>query len=964
MAERTADLGQIEATSTLDRGPKSKASAERSARTLARGESVGRYTVLEHLGTGGMGQVYAAYDPRLDRKVALKILRPFAGAAGRSLRARLLREARALAQLNDPNVLTLYDVGTFGDQVFLAMEYVPGVHLGQWLARGQHSFDEILEVFVQAGRGLVAAHEAGLVHRDFKLSNVMVRPDGRALVLDFGLARRERSDLDELASSSPGDELGDGHDGELTRDGTRLGTPLYMAPEQWAGQAAGPEADQFSFCVALFRALYGQLPFTSAAGHRAPADWTVRSIPAGVTDAGIIVPPRIRRVLLRGLAEIPADRYSSMRRLLADLAHDPWRRWRRIFAGAAIVTVLGLALWRPWDRPEPICSAGGERIASVWNAARSSQLQSALASTGRPYAATVARSVALRLDAYAGSWLGMYRDTCESTHVRGEQSPQLLDRRMRCLDQRRRELGALVNLVTADPGAAVEKAVSAVERLPDLAVCADTAALLAVIEPPSGAAEQRAIALLRDRLAEVEALFYAGQYSRATALMEPLLLDVEQQGYLPLMAEALVSSGKLESLMGAAEQASATLGQALRVAQVAHHDRAAADAFVRLVRIEGFQRADFEQAGRLAELASAMVGNLDRGQDLEIVLADYRGVLALQQGRFDEAAGLHRQALEMRHGQGEVAGPAMASTLIRLGNALFGQGKTGPAEARFQQALSLQEASLGADHPAVATTLDRLGAVAHNAGDFATAREYHSQALDVLRAVFGPGHIRLASTSVNLANVLSSAGDPEAALELYAQVLDLYTAEHGAEHPWIGITWINIGAARLQLSDFQGALEAFGIALTNVEAAHGSEHPLVGQVLSDQGEVLNELGRLVEAERLQRRALEIQLRSYGPDHPQIGHTLTSLGRSVLGQGRSREAAAHLERALELWRDSDTDPAHLAWARWLLAQAVESQDPERATQLARDAEGALSAAAGDHREILDQIRVWLEGTSTP
>jgi serine/threonine protein kinase len=245
-------------------------SLEQPAPTLARGTAVGRYLVLDPLGAGGMGVVYAAYDPELDRKIAIKLLAPsVAHGSSSSEGQRLQREARALARLSHPNVVAVYDVGIASAQVFVAMELVEGQTLGAWLSAEPRTWQQVVRCFVDAGRGLAAAHAVGLVHRDFKPDNVLVGRDGKVRVSDFGLARATQPMPGEgpsqqegtaSASSVPGHEGRSGpQDGSLT--GARAGTPRYMAPEQWLGAATGPWTDQFSFCVALWEALYGELPF-------------------------------------------------------------------------------------------------------------------------------------------------------------------------------------------------------------------------------------------------------------------------------------------------------------------------------------------------------------------------------------------------------------------------------------------------------------------------------------------------------------------------------------------------------------------------------------------------------------------------------------------------------------------------------------------------------------------------------
>ena len=236
-------------------------------RVLQHGQLVGRYVVLAPLGAGGMGVVYAAFDPQLDRKVALKLLHSEAVSASGATQskndgyARLLREAQAMARLRHPNVVAVHDVGKIDERVFIAMEFVEGGTLKQWLRARPRTRQEVLAVFIQAGRGLMAAHEAGLVHRDFKPDNVLVSVKGQAQVLDFGLAKA----TEEGERPSPGESrtnLGTSTlSTNLTQVGAILGTPAYMAPEQHLGDVTDARTDQFSFCVALWSALYREAPF-------------------------------------------------------------------------------------------------------------------------------------------------------------------------------------------------------------------------------------------------------------------------------------------------------------------------------------------------------------------------------------------------------------------------------------------------------------------------------------------------------------------------------------------------------------------------------------------------------------------------------------------------------------------------------------------------------------------------------
>ena len=339
----------------------SESQAGKLPKKLAIGDRVGRYLVLSALGAGGMGVVFAAYDPQLDRKVALKVLRANLGANTKEARARLKREAQAIARLSHPNVVGVYEVGAMDDgDVYIAMEFVEGDTLTTWLKRWPRSWREILEVFHQAGRGLAAAHSVGLLHRDFKPDNVLVGGDGRVRVTDFGLARSvvvpegpaEPGPLhfrpEEVAHPRP--EASPLH-AELTATGTVLGTPRYMAPEQLTGPDIDARSDQFSFCVALYEALYGTHPLPDASA----ASMLEHDAPASAPPEHTRVPAAIGRAVQRGLARDRARRFPSMEVLLAALVAPVERPVARIAIGAGLVlAIAAVATAAVMRRPDPV----------------------------------------------------------------------------------------------------------------------------------------------------------------------------------------------------------------------------------------------------------------------------------------------------------------------------------------------------------------------------------------------------------------------------------------------------------------------------------------------------------------------------------------------------------------------------------------------------------------------------------
>jgi predicted Ser/Thr protein kinase len=310
---------------------------------LARGTSIGRYLLLDRVGQGGMGVVYKALDPELGRAVALKLLKTESTA--KVQQERLLREAHALARLSHPNVVAVHDVGTFGDDVFVAMEFVEGRTLRDWLTEPR-DWRTVLDAFLAAGEGLAAAHRAGLVHRDFKPDNVIVGADGRVRVVDFGLARATGAadPEDGGPAASPGSWQSGRLSSPLTRHDAIIGTPRYMAPEQHRGEAVDEAADQFSFCLSLYWALYDLYPFVG------DADEARRNVLAGrvsepPTEAK--VPRWLYPVIVRGLAPHKSDRHPGMAELLATLRADPLaarrQRWQVALLGVAAIALVAAA---------------------------------------------------------------------------------------------------------------------------------------------------------------------------------------------------------------------------------------------------------------------------------------------------------------------------------------------------------------------------------------------------------------------------------------------------------------------------------------------------------------------------------------------------------------------------------------------------------------------------------------------
>jgi predicted Ser/Thr protein kinase len=446
------------------------------------GSRLGRFRLFDRLGAGGMGTVYAAYDEQLDRKIAIKLIHP--RRQDPDLRARTLREARALARLSHPNVVHVYDVGEIDEQLFIAMEFLAGPTLRAWMDAEARPWREALAVFCQAGEGLAAAHASGMIHRDFKPHNAMFGAEGRVRVLDFGLARFDAvAGNSDASSSSPAQtEIA------LTMTGAVMGTPAYMAPEQIGGRDVSALSDQFGFCVALYEALYGVRPFAGRTFAELCEALTKGVISPRPRDTE--VPRWVHAVLLRGLALEPDQRHPSMSELLAALHRDPSRvRRRRLSLGlVSMIVVTGSVLaWRYAAEPAAErCLDARETIAVVWNEERALELREHLLAEHGERALEVMAIVKPGLDRYADDWAQMRNEACQ-THASGHQSDHVFDRRTACLDSAFRSLVLFLQSVErADSGELDQILEDKLTALPRTSHCADTEALL---EGPSDEVE-------------------------------------------------------------------------------------------------------------------------------------------------------------------------------------------------------------------------------------------------------------------------------------------------------------------------------------------------------------------------------------------------------------------------------------------------------------------------------------------
>jgi tetratricopeptide (TPR) repeat protein len=747
--------------------------------------AIDRYTILSQIGRGGMGEVYAAFDSDLDRKVALKLLRADGDVA--QGRARLLREAKAMAKVAHPNVVAVHDVGTFGDHVFVAMDFVDGSTLRDWLAERPRTTREILAVFVQAARGLMAAHAAGLVHRDFKPSNVMLARDGAVRVMDFGLARAQGDAEPEGAPGALPDHLAN-LQVTLTATGQLIGTPRYMAPEQFKAGPTDARTDQFGFCVALYEALYGAPPFGEGA---------LQTLAAAVLAGHVQpVPPKgnvpawLRRVLLRGLSVAPADRWPSMRELVAALARDPSRgrrRWTQAASAGLLAAIPLVFVARERGQSAALCQGGTARLAGAWERLgprgevppRRAAIERAFLSSGATAAKDVWTRVAGLLDRYAAGWLAMYKDTCAATHVHRVQPASVLDLRMACLDDRRTALAALTDVFAHADREGVGKGVDAVNALPDLARCADVEALRTPVEPPRDEATRLRVADFRRRLANAKALNDTGKHVEALAIARAVISDARALGYRPALTQAL---GDLAgSFLGIVETPDVVplIDDALWSTLGAGRDDLAASAAVGRLSASYFFATDLDECRFWVKLSRALL----------------------------ERVGALRQRL------GSWLLHAEAGLELRANNSTR-------ALALVREATAIKERVLPAGHPDVAIGWNFEADILHSLGRSEEALPINKRAYDVFVAAYGPASVEASYTLNNRGECLMDVKRPAEALVAFEEALSHLEAHVGSEHPNLSHPLTGVGHALVALGRPREAVSPLERALRLRDPAH------------------------------------------------------------------------------------------------------------------------------------------------
>jgi serine/threonine protein kinase/tetratricopeptide (TPR) repeat protein len=984
-------------------GPASSPRKTEPVRPLERGEAVGRYLVLERLGVGGMGEVYAAYDPELDRKIAIKLLLPSQGDGSTSQGpGRLLREAQAMAKLQHPNVVAVHDVGKHEVRVYVAMEYIDGGNLADWIDVGSdghgrpHPWRLVLERFLAAGEGLAAAHAVGLIHRDFKPANVLVGRDGSIRVADFGLARRAVRELEAepkasaaaplpipdqvvsdetlpasdrasisraLASMSRGDEpsrvslSADSLSMRMTVTGATLGTPAYMAPEQYGQRDVDARADQFSFCVALWEALYGERPFAGENLHAlmfAIAQGRLREPPSS-SD----VPTRIRRALVRGLANDPARRWPDMRTLLTELRFDPGERRRKLGAVAAGLGLVGALTWAAIAmRQEPIeseppCMGAEAAFADAFSPERREAVGDRFATFEQAWAHDVGDRLLPRLDAWAQDWQAAWTDTCEDTHVRHEQSAELLDRRMLCLDRQRRDFIGVVDALRNADASLARRADELLAEL-DLATCSDSEALLRITPLPDDPAAVAAIEWAEAILSNGNGLFLAGHYKPAIMLLESVRANVDELDHAPLSATFEQLRGRLAMNTDDPSGGEKALERAFTLALQSGDD-------YRATKISRSLALELEEQDRNAEglrwvsIGAALAERLDddalRGE-LELArsqtlagLGDYPGAAASAQAAYE--------LLSRARPDSAIVGDA----LYLLGIASHRAGRNDEAVERLEQARKAWSSDIGPRHPRTQAALNLLGIAARTTGDYANAQVYFEEALAIAVGNYGEGNVQTTDAMMNLAVSLADQGKYDDAIARIERVLAIRRAQPEPIMIGIGRTLANLA----QLQRKAGRLEPAYVNIQEgeavIRAALGADHPDLVTVAHMRAMIEYERGELGEAERNIRESLRIAELKFGADNPVMIELRIDAAKIALARGQVREAVRVLGQLPE--KTDDIDKLYIGEYELVAAKlhAEQGNDAEALAAAQRAKQAFVSVGAGAAPQ-LEEVEAWL------
>ena len=741
---------------------------------LPRGTTVDRYVLIDKIGQGGMGVVYSAYDHALHRRVAVKLVK---GHKDDRTQAQLLAEARTMAQLSHPALVTVYDVGEFEGQVFLAMEFVEGVTLRKWQTREARSWRDVVAMYCRVGEGLAFAHDAGVIHRDLKPDNVIVDESDRPHITDFGLAKVDPRAIEP----SPMTSLITKH----TISGKTAGTPGYMSPQQLLGEPTDERTDQYAFCASLFEALHGGLPI-----HSPPVP---KEVPRAILAA-----------IQRGLENDPRERWPSMRALLDVLApREPVRR--RYLIGAFVVVPVAIATWMVVRGGGPEQSCDAPQAQEAWHAARDQVIARLTRQGGHP------EELATALDHWTESWTDMARASCRAT-ASGAQSAQLLDLRARCLDHTLDVVRSLIELARhADPQLAAH---ADSIPLPQLEPCADAPGLLGNAALPPDLVRRAVIADLGKRLAEIQALVDADSQLEALRRLDALAAPVHAVGYPPLELELYSVRTYAELARGASPAAAAASAWRAIAVEPTRADYTMGALWLDLVWIVGEMQHQPEQAIELGRVAETIV---DRVQDKsQLALLDYRlGAVLADAARYDEAIARFersRSLSEQLHDDHEVV-----TTL--QGEALAERAR---GDRKKQIALCERAVQIANQMPhsnvLLANLLSTL-AVAYLEDGRTDDGIAILQRADIIIGDRRDDPGVLLSIHANLGNAWEERGYLSSAESEFRQAVEVARTMLAPDTSETEVAWYNLGQIQNKRGEYRGALVSLSAALDILQKA-------------------------------------------------------------------------------------------------------------------------------------------------
>jgi tetratricopeptide (TPR) repeat protein/predicted Ser/Thr protein kinase len=903
---------------------------------------VGRYLIRRRLGEGGMGVVYAAQDPDLDREVALKVIRAQSGEAAE---VRLFREAQAIAKLVHPNVVSVYDVGRHEGRPFIAMELVDGQPLSDWLLQPR-PWREVVRVLGRAARGLIAAHDVGLIHRDFKPANVFLGSDGRVKVGDFGLARPEQD-------AEPRPVARDAALSDLTATGALVGTPAYMAPEQLAGEPATARTDQFSLAVAIYEALYGERPFV---GNTLYA--LIESVSSGQVKqptAQRDVPAWLRQAVLRGLSKDPQARYPSVAAFLSAIERDPVARRRRIAVGAvALVAAGGIGVGASVMMSRDRCSGVDSELAAVWNPERRGAVERGFRAHASPYTeAALARAVAA-LDADVDRWRAMKLGSCRATE-RGEQTQAHSGLRDVCLSARRIELESAIDLFAHADGDVIRRANEVIRGLGDIARCGDLAALTQAVPPPSTPAARAEVAAIERAIADARALGEVGRYQPAFDAAVATAAKAEPLQYPPVHARALGLAGELADRLGKPQDAERLLTESMLAAEAGRDDVTKARALTGLVRTIGVAQGRHAEALEAARRAEATIKRLGNQQEATTDLLRFRGMILEDKGDLAEA----RKAFQTAYDNDKRFSPTnagdIASDANSLGLLLVDLNEIAAGKKLLEEALALRLELYGPDHPEYAAAVFNLGNAYLRAGDPVAAEASYRKSLAIRERVLPPDHPEVGLSLANIGVVLREGKRYDEALEMFRRALAILDKTGGgAPTSGLVIARYNVGATLFLSGALGPARTELERALEVAVAAKISEGAEAGAIVATLGQIARVERRWDDAMQLAERAMAIDTKLYGPEHTSVGEDYDSLGDLLQAQGKWSEAEAAYARSLAI-KEKALGPDNVALAISLTNLGTAARSLKRYKEALAYCERALkldeAALGSEHPDLM-------------